>query len=243
MRYVRILLPALVATALIVGAGCGGGDDNGGSDQLSKDEYAQKLKDTLEPLGTELQGIGDQVRQAGSAQELADSVKSAEDQIQRSIDELKSIQPPSEAESANDALVSALDTFNAALKKLSDAAASDNTAEILAPPASCRPLFRLCSRSWTTSRSSSKTPGSTSAGSARLSRGLGRGYPCPARPGASSNRLQRSHGRSHRDVPGDDRRAEGHRRDGPPVRRQARSSPTPRSTTTRTSSPSRSSSR
>ena len=130
MRYLRFLLLALAATALLATAGCGGGD-SGDSNQLSKGEYSQKLKDTLEPLGTELQDIGSKVRQAGSTQELADSVKSAEDQIQRSIDELKSIQPPSEAESANDALISALDTFNAALKKLSDAAGSDNTAEIL----------------------------------------------------------------------------------------------------------------
>ena len=49
-------------------------------------------------------------------------------------------------------------------------------------------------------------------------------------------------GRS-RGLPGQDRRAEGDHRDGAPVRRQGDPPDTPRSTTTRTSSPSRSSSR
>ena len=78
----------------------------------------------------------------------------------------------------------------------------------------------------------------------RRSAAAPRAYPRPPEPSPTDLDSSRtSNGRSDRDLPGEDRRAEGDHRDGPPVRRQARSSPSPRSTTTRTSSPSRSSSR
>jgi len=124
MRYIRILASALAITALIVGAGCGGGDD-------SNDEYAEEVKTVLEPLGSELQEVGDAVSRSANAQQLADSVQTAEDEIQTAVDELEAIDPPSDVEDAHQKLISTLDQFNVALGKLSAAAETGDTAEIL----------------------------------------------------------------------------------------------------------------
>jgi ABC-type transporter Mla subunit MlaD len=125
MRYVRILLPVLAATALLVGAGCGGGSSD------SNDEYADEVRQVLDPLGDELSQIGDVVSQSKDAQQLADSVQKAEGEIQGAVDELEAIDPPSDVEGAHQELITALDGFNAALKELSDAAETGNTSEIL----------------------------------------------------------------------------------------------------------------
>jgi hypothetical protein len=124
MRSLRAVLVAMAATALIAGAGCGGGGDG-------NQQYADDVSAVLEPLGTDLQQIGEDVTGSAGAQQLADSVGKAEDEIRGAIDELKAIDPPSEVEDAHQALTSALDTFNAALGKLSDAAASGDPAQIL----------------------------------------------------------------------------------------------------------------
>jgi uncharacterized protein YukE len=131
MRNLKPVLLALAATALIAGVGCGSSGGGSSSDQLSKEEYASQVKAILQPLGSDLQSVGDTVRQSGSAQELSDNVKTAEDRIQAAVDQLEALNPPSEAQGANDALVSALNVFNDALKKLSDAAGSNDTQEIL----------------------------------------------------------------------------------------------------------------
>jgi len=129
MRHLNCLLLALAAIALIAVAGCGDGDDSDGA--LSKEEYASEVTDILDPLGNELSEIGDAVRASENVQELADSVQSAEDQLQRSIDELESLEPPSEADAANDALIDALSGFQGALNELSDAAQDEDTAEVI----------------------------------------------------------------------------------------------------------------
>jgi flagellar hook-associated protein FlgK len=132
LRHLKLLALALAAIALIAAGGCGGDDDDSGSEEaLSKEEYASQVRDTLEPLGNELQQIGDAVRSSDNQQELADSVQSAEDELQQSIDQLESLQPPSEAEGANDALINALSGFQGALKELSDAAESEEATQVI----------------------------------------------------------------------------------------------------------------
>jgi ABC-type transporter Mla subunit MlaD len=139
MPKLMLALLTLAATALIA-AGCGGDDGGDGGGELSKEDYAGEVRDVLEPLGTELQEIGDVVRESSDAEELADNVRTAEDEIQGAVDDLESIEPPSEAQGAHDLLVGALNRFNDALKALSDAADSEEVERIVStaqelPPA------------------------------------------------------------------------------------------------------------
>jgi DNA repair exonuclease SbcCD ATPase subunit len=132
MRYLKLLLLALAATALVA-AGCGDDDggDSGSNGALSNEDYASEVRDVLEPLGSELQRIGDTVRASESQQELADSVRSAEDRLQQSIDELESLEPPSDAEAAHQELIGALTDFQGSLNELSSAADAEDTAEVI----------------------------------------------------------------------------------------------------------------
>lgn len=120
----------LIATLAVVGgmAGCGGG----GSDELSADEYSQKLEDVLTPLGSSLQQLGSEASASTSKDELGKAIQGGEDAVQSALDDLDGVEPPSEASDANDELKSALSDYEDSLQETDDVVANGSDQEIAA---------------------------------------------------------------------------------------------------------------
>jgi hypothetical protein len=97
---------ALIATALAI-AGCGGG----GGGALSNQDYAQKLKSVLLPLGKSLKQLGAEATAATSKQQISSALSSADNAVQKASDGVQGLDPPSGATDSNAALVTALDTY------------------------------------------------------------------------------------------------------------------------------------
>lgn len=113
-----------VTALLIIGfffalAGCGGGE------ALSQEEYQQRLDQTATDLaqrsaalGQELGGVlsGD----ASASEAAADGIGQTAEQFRESASELDDVDPPENAEEANDDLVSGLRAFADDLEEIQD---------------------------------------------------------------------------------------------------------------------------
>lgn len=125
MRFsVRSVLAAAVLAVVLAGCGGGGG--------LSNDDYAAKLKAILSPLGTSLQALGTQAKAASSKTELEAALRSGEGAIQTAIDGVNSVEPPSDAADAHQALLGALNSYKSSIAQLESVLESGSNPEIRA---------------------------------------------------------------------------------------------------------------
>lgn len=117
MRKLVLGLPAVLAAALLVGCGGGGGDE-----QLTKAEYeeqvtsaARELATSFEKIGNEAESMTRDVSSLSDAKalfgDLAGVVAKAEDNLRAVADELDTLSPPDDAKEANDKLVAGLDAM------------------------------------------------------------------------------------------------------------------------------------
>lgn len=131
-------LMLLAIVAALIGSGCGGDDDGEAEDgattteptgeALSADEYATRLGEILEPLGTELQEIGTATSQGAGNEDAIDGVSQASETLQGSIDELSAIVPPEEAADAHESIVSSLQGFKDAADEFASVDPGDEEA-------------------------------------------------------------------------------------------------------------------
>ncbi len=107
-RRSRLVVTGFVAAAL-VGAGCGGD-----SDEDKKQEYAEKLDEAHGTFNRELTAAGATMRAAGQSKSRerygrgAQQLQAATDDFKEELDELE---PPSDAENEEEAVVEAVDEF------------------------------------------------------------------------------------------------------------------------------------
>jgi hypothetical protein len=99
----RRLLVFAVLLALVV-AGCGGGGDGGSS----KEDYAQSLADASQTLQKTFSDILAQTGSGSTTEQTGARLDKGADALDKAADRFASIDPPSDAKSAHDKLVSGL---------------------------------------------------------------------------------------------------------------------------------------
>jgi hypothetical protein len=118
----RRLLACAVVLALAAAAGCGGSD--GGT---SKEDYAQRLADTAQTLQKTFADIVAQTGSGSSTQQTGARLDKGADALDKAADRFASIDPPSDAESAHDKLVSGLHELADVFRKGAAAAKNGDT--------------------------------------------------------------------------------------------------------------------
>jgi hypothetical protein len=115
----KLMGVAVAATLAVLAAGCGGS----GNGQMSKADYEAKIQ-------ADGQAVQDAVNQITSnptsMAALAKQVDAAQVQAKKAADDLDATNPPTEVAADNDALVTALRSIDAELKKLAQAAKDQN---------------------------------------------------------------------------------------------------------------------
>lgn len=130
-RITTIALAALVLVAALAAVGCGG--DGGGA--LSQEEYQQRLdqastdlQEASSDLGSNLGDVIGGNEDAGSA--AADSLGQVTEQLRQTAGELEDVDPPENAEQANEELVNALRAYAEDLDELREPLESGNLSDI-----------------------------------------------------------------------------------------------------------------
>jgi hypothetical protein len=143
MRNLKITLMLLALVGLIAVAGCGSDDssdssssdsttatessttatDSTSSDSTSADDgdYAQSLTAILTDFGTSFQTLGTKLQGVKDEDALASGIDELESQIQTTIDDLKALDPPEEAQQGQDDVIAAFEAFSQKLTDVSDA--------------------------------------------------------------------------------------------------------------------------
>jgi hypothetical protein len=117
----RRLAAALAALALAAG-GCGGSGDSG----LAPDAYGQRLHALVVPLFASLK----QVSAADSGPRVARALRGSEVSVSAAITTLDGIDPPAEAQGANDELLGALRGYEATIRATRRALANGSESEV-----------------------------------------------------------------------------------------------------------------
>ena len=95
-----LILPALAG--LLLAAGCGG-DDNGGGDRLSKDEYTKQAT----AICTESQKKTDALKEPTKPEEVKTFLQQGIDITRENVNKFKDLNPPEDLQDEHDAAVKA----------------------------------------------------------------------------------------------------------------------------------------
>jgi hypothetical protein len=128
MNIRRPIVAALAIVALAL-AGCG--DDGGGG----SDDYASQLTAEMQSLGGDLSTLGAMASSSQSEEELVSTLDQAHQNIQDSIATIQGLEPPSDAQQAQDDLIQALEDFDAAIVRTRDAVDSGDFGAVQQFPA------------------------------------------------------------------------------------------------------------
>jgi uncharacterized protein YukE len=126
----RRALPLLALLLALIGAGCGGGDDGGGTKTTSasdKQAYAAQLQAASGTLQKTFGSISDQLGSNTSAKQIADRLAKGADAVDQAADKFGSITPPPAAKAAHQKLVTGLHEIADQLRKASTAARANDT--------------------------------------------------------------------------------------------------------------------
>ena len=99
----------------------------GGSDEPSKEDYAEEVTSVANPLGEELQRLSET---SGSQEAVVNAYAQAEDQLGDAVQQLKEIEPPEDVAALHDRLVSEVSDYQAATGKAHEAAQAGDAAGI-----------------------------------------------------------------------------------------------------------------
>jgi chromosome segregation ATPase len=120
---IRAAAALLLALAVVFGAvGCGGG-----SDQLSKTQYENKLKGIGTDLQTSFNAIQGQGNNIGA---IETKVSQAQTKLQQAANEVKGLKAPKDAQADNTKLGNALAGLAGAMNSFKQALASKNISKI-----------------------------------------------------------------------------------------------------------------
>ncbi len=125
MRGLVLIVAAVAALAV---TGCGGG----GGDQLTNDEYANKLQDILTPLGKSLGKLQATARSTPSQADLTSALDEADTALQTATEQVADLDPPSDAADANDSLEEALSTYEKSVGDTLETVKSGSAKEVKA---------------------------------------------------------------------------------------------------------------
>ncbi|CAN5501202.1 hypothetical protein BH10ACT11_BH10ACT11_01400 [soil metagenome] len=122
------LLAILAVVALI--AGCGGSDDSSSSgDTLSVDDYGKQVSEEFASFNTDFSALGEQAGSPTSKDDYLSTVDQLQSRVGETIDNLKALGVPDEAQKFNDDAVSALEALQSSFDPIKEAVDSgDKTA-------------------------------------------------------------------------------------------------------------------
>ncbi|MBA2537271.1 MAG: hypothetical protein H0V20_07565 [Actinobacteria bacterium] len=109
----------LCAAAVVLAAGCGGGD------RLSKDAYQQELDSAILKIEQAFEGLGDSLQQVGSGSgsldAVADEIGNIQEELNSAGDQLDGVTPPEDVEAAHTKLVDGMRALSDDLEEFKDA--------------------------------------------------------------------------------------------------------------------------
>jgi len=123
MKRALVLAVGLASLLAIVAAGCGGG---GGSDKLTKEEYASKLNAICDEYNAKQKEIGD----PESLSDIGDKGPKIVDEFENAIDKAKNLNPPDEIADQVNRFISLAEQQRDLLNDLIDAAKDNDTAKV-----------------------------------------------------------------------------------------------------------------
>jgi hypothetical protein len=122
VRAMRAKL-VVIAAAVLVAAGCGGGGSKG---TLSKSEYEHKMQAEGKRLTSALQSAN--VTSAKDIHEFADRLGGVKDDIEKAADDVDALQPPPDAAADTQTIADVLHRLAAAIGEIQTAAAKNDEA-------------------------------------------------------------------------------------------------------------------
>jgi DNA uptake protein ComE-like DNA-binding protein len=130
----RILLSLVLACAVAIPAGCGGGDGGSKTTTNSKADaaYMRELAQTGATLQKTFGDISDQTGSNTSSAQIAARLEKGAAAVQQSADNFAKITPPAAAKSAHQELVEGLREIAGQLSKAADAARKNDSKTLAA---------------------------------------------------------------------------------------------------------------
>ena len=126
-RFAVVVVALMVGSALV--AACGGGDGGGGDGgELTLDEYFQQLEDIKETYDARGEALDEDASALGEdVGAFQDYFGDLQDVFDEALDDVRDLDPPSEAQDAHDDFVAALTAAQAELDDIGDEIADVET--------------------------------------------------------------------------------------------------------------------